>query len=179
MNIKKKKKKKKLFNRTAIFDNFPRWKKKKKRRQRLLSRIGRSYLDKFSERNTFVVTKRIFVFFFLSFNIRRLVSIRESLETCNKSRRGETDVGKYIYILNIYLAWKLFFSLVKNPIRWNWLLIWLQYIYYIDWKDLLDKRSNEDLKIVQSRIDHKVIRCFDEFLNRYQANIATCGKHCL
>lgn len=154
--------------------------KKKKKKKTATAFENWEILDKFSERNTFVVTKRIFVFFFLSFNIRRLVSIRESLETCNKSRRGETDVGKYIYILNIYLAWKLFFSLVKNPIRWNWLLIWLQYIYYIDWKDLLDKRSNEDLKIVrESRIDHIVIRCFDEFLNRYQANIATCGKHCL
>lgn len=126
--------------------------KNKRRRQAL--RIGRSYLDKFSERN--IVTKRIFVFFF--FNIRRLVSSH------SKDVVNHEDERQMLFSLEV------FFSLPKNRIQPMELSINLIYLlYWHDWKDLSNKRSKKSF--TDSRVNHKVIRCFN-VPKRIR------GKHC-
>lgn len=128
----------------------------KNKRRRQASRIGRSYLDKFSERNTFIVTKRIFVFFF--FNIRRLVSSH------SKDVVNHEDERQMLFSLEI------FFSLPKNRIQPMELSINLIYLlYWHDWKDLSNKRSKKSF--TDSRVNHKVIRCFN-VPKRIR------GKHC-
>lgn len=126
----------------------------KNKRRRQASRIGRSYLDKFSERN--IVTKRIFVFFF--FNIRRLVSSH------SKDVVNHEDERQMLFSLEV------FFSLPKNRIQPMELSINLVYLlYWHDWKDLSNKRSKKSF--TDSRVNHKVIRCFN-VPKRIR------GKHC-